>query len=88
MFVPGDGDRTSDCTCTNVALPIGLLALEVHMLRTGTSSDDDRVSRLRLLVFLMLTPMLEGTGRKVDTRSSFSDDRCAEPEGLCAEFVH
>ena len=45
--------------------------------------------RFRSLAFLiMLTPISEGTSRKVDTRDGSSDDRRAEPEGLCAEFVH
>ena len=56
---------------------------------TEAHGGDDRVSRFRSLAFLiMLTPISEGTSRKVDTRDGSSDDRRAEPEGLCAEFVH
>jgi len=88
-FVPEDGDRTvADSTCADTTLPIGIFALETHTLRTGTSGNDDRVSGLGLLVFLTLAPVPERTSRKVDTGNGFGDDRCAEPEGLCAELVH
>jgi len=88
-FVPEDGDRTvTNGTCADATLPIGIFALETHTLRTGTGSDDDGVSSLRLLVFLTLTPVSEWTSRKVDTGNSLGDDRRAEPKGLCAKLVH
>ena len=88
-FVPENGDRTvADSTCADATLPICIFALESHTFRTGPSSDDNGVSRLGLLVFLTLAPVPERTSRKVDTGNCFGDDRCAEPEGLCAELVH
>ena len=88
-FVPEDGDRTvADSTCADATLPIGIFTLETHTLRAGTSGNDDGVRSLGLLVFLTLAPVSERTSRKVDTGNSLSDDRCAEPEGLCAELVH
>jgi len=88
-FVPEDGDRAvTDGTCADATLPIGIFTLESHTLRTGTSSDDDGVSRLGFLVFLTLAPVSERTSGKIDTGNGFGDDRCAESEGLFAELVH
>lgn len=88
-FVPKDGNGTvTNGACTDATLPIVVFALETQALRTGTGSDDDRIGRLGLLVFLTLTPVSERTGRKIETGDGFGDNRGTKPDGLGAELVH
>ena len=40
------------------------------------------------MVFLALAPVSERASGEIEFGNRFCEDRCTEPDGLCAEFVH